>query len=165
MRTAKIARKIMETERADPALVEDAYTAAMLHDIGKLMLANNLTAQFQQALGLAKAGAMTFVAAEQEVFGANHAGVGAYLLGLWGMPATIVEAVAFHHQPGRADAGAFGPLTAVHVANVLEHEWSPVKTAGGAAIVDTEHLEAVGVAGRLDRWRELVVKLFQADDV
>ncbi len=165
MRTAKIARKIMEAERADPALVEDAYTAAMLHDIGKLMLANNLTTQFQTALKLAEAGAVTLEVAEQEVFGANHAGVGAYLLGLWGMPATIVEAVAFHHQPSRADAGAFGPLTAVHVANVLEHELSPVKATGGAAILDAEHLVAVGVAGRLDSWRELTVKVFQDDAV
>ena len=38
-------------------------------------------------------------AAEREIFGVTHAEVGAYLLGLWGIPFPIVEAVAFHHRP------------------------------------------------------------------
>ena len=91
-------------------------------DIGKLMLANNLPEPFQRTLDLTQAKEIRFIEAEQEVFGANHAGVGAYLLGFWGLPTTIVEAVAFHHQPGRSEAATLSPLTAVHVANVFEHD-------------------------------------------
>jgi putative nucleotidyltransferase with HDIG domain len=165
MRTAQIARRIMEVERADVALAEDAYTAALLHDIGKLMLANNLPEPFQQALTLTQEKNSPFVEAEQEVFGANHAGVGAYLLGLWGLPAPIVEAVAFHHQPGRADAGVFGPLTAVHAANVLEHELSEAKPLGCQAEFALEYLTAVGRHNRWEVWREHATRLLQPDVV
>ncbi|MBP9900952.1 MAG: HDOD domain-containing protein [Verrucomicrobia subdivision 3 bacterium] len=163
MRTAQLARKIMELERAELSLAEDAYTAAMLHDVGKLMLANNLTEPFQRALTLTKEQGLPFLDAEQKVFGANHAGVGAYLLGLWGMPAIIVEAVAFHHQPSRAETKSFGPLTAVHVANVLEHELSGFKPPGSQTAFDMEHLKAIGLQNRVDAWRERAGKLFQPD--
>lgn len=162
--TARLARKIMEVERAELSFAEDAYTAGMLHDIGKLMLANNLPELFQQALTLTQARSLPLVSAEQEVFGANHAGVGAYLLGLWGLPATIVEAVAFHHDPRRSAATTFGPLTAVHVANVLEHELSNDQPPGCQLELDHEHLAALGLTERVAVWREHAVKLFQPKD-
>lgn len=161
--TARIARKILEMERADPTLVEDAYTAGMLHDIGKLMLANNLPEPFQRALDLTQEKGIRFLAAEEEVFGANHAGVGGYLLGLWGLPSTIVEAVAFHHQPTRSEAATLGPLTAVHVANVFEHELSESKLIGCEPKLDFDYLNALGLTNRLDVWREQAAKLFQSD--
>ena len=162
--TARIARKILEIERADAALAEDAYTAGMLHDIGKLMLANNLPEPFQRALDLTQEKGIRFLAAEEEVFGANHAGVGAYLLGLWGLPTTIVEAVAFHHQPSRSEAPTLGPLTAVHVANVLEHELSESKIIGCEPKLDLDHLAALGLQDRIGVWREQIVRMFQPDD-
>jgi len=159
--TARLARKIMEAERAEPSLAEDTYTAAMLHDIGKLMLANNLPEPFQRALTLTQEQKLPFLEAEQEIFGANHAGVGAYLLGLWGLPTTIVEAVAFHHQPRRSEAVIFGPLTAVHAANVLEHELSGNKLPGCQTELDIEHLTALGLQDRVGVWREIAQKIFQ----
>ena len=162
--TARIARKILELERADPVLAEDAYTAGMLHDIGKLMLANNLPEPFQRALDLTQKQGIRFLAAEEEVFGANHAGVGAYLLGLWGLPSTIVEAVAFHHQPISSEAQTLGPLTAVHVANVLEHELSESKIIGCEPKLDFDYLEVLGLTDRLVAWREIAARMFQAPE-
>lgn len=162
--TARIARKILELERADAALAEDAYTAGMLHDIGKLMLANNLPEPFQRALDLTQQQHLRFLAAEQKVFGADHAGVGAYLLGLWGLPTTIVEAVAFHHQPSRSDVATLGPLTAVHVANVLEHELSESKIIGCEPKLDLEYLENLGLTARIGIWREQIAKMFDVDE-
>jgi HD-like signal output (HDOD) protein len=159
--TARIARKLLQLERADPVLAEEAYTAGMLHDIGKLMLANNLPAQFQRALDLTRQRPLPFRGAEAEVFGADHAGVGAYLLGLWGLPSTIVEAVAFHHEPSRSEAPTLGPLTAVHVANVLEHELSGAKIPGCDPQLDLAYLTALGLSERLPSWREQVARLFQ----
>ncbi len=162
--TARIARKILELERADPLLAEEAYTAGMLHDIGKLMLANNLPEPFQRALHLTQEKKIRFLAAEEEVFGANHAGVGAYLLGLWGLPTTIVEAVAFHHQPSHSEAATLGPLTAVHVANVLEHELSESKIIGCEPQLDLDYLNALGLTSRLAVWREQIARMFHPDD-
>ena len=51
--------------------------------------------------------------------GTTHAEVGAYLLGLWGLPDPIVEAVAWHHNPGGCPGKAFTPLTAVHAADAI----------------------------------------------
>ncbi len=153
MKTALLAQKIMTLERADNALVEDACIAAMLHDVGKLMLANNLPEQFQQAINLAAERQIPFTQAEQEVFGATHAGVGACLLGLWGLPSTIVEAVAFHHTPRMAEAKVLGPLTAVHVANALEHELHEAEPRNEHSALDLDYLTSIGIQHRLETWR------------
>ena len=55
-----------------------------------------------------------------------------YLLGLWGLPETVVEAIAFHHRPSDFVVDGFSLLTAVHVAEALEHELrSPASGSGG----------------------------------
>jgi hypothetical protein len=94
--------------------------------------------------------------AEQARFGASHAEAGAYLLGLWGLPESVVEAVAFHHRPGFGPAGdgGFGPLTAVHAADCLEHEADPARAIGPLASIAPGYLEALGLADRLPAWRE-----------
>jgi len=60
--------------------------------------------------------------AEREIFGVTHAEVGAYLLGLWGIPFPIVEAVAFHHRPEEVAPEARALVTAVHMASGLVEE-------------------------------------------
>jgi len=142
------ARAIMQAEGADSASAEAAYTAGILHDIGKLMLADSLPGEFQHALAQAVTRDLPFHEIELEIFGATHAGLAAYLLGLWGLPAPIVEAVAFHHAPGKSSHQAFSPLTAVHVANALEHEME-----GDPLVLDKEYLRRIGVAGRVELWR------------
>ncbi len=119
MQTGDLARTIMRRERVDFAETEDAFTAGMLHDMGKLMLANSLPDKYAEALALAKSERMPPPEAEMAVLGATHAGLAAYLLGLWGLPAAIVEAVAFHHSPEQSELKQCSALTAVHVANVL----------------------------------------------
>jgi HD-like signal output (HDOD) protein len=60
--------------------------------------------------------------AESEVFGADHAEIGAYLLGLWGLPASVIDAVARHHKPIPADGKAQDLSVAVALARILAHE-------------------------------------------
>ena len=148
---------IMQIEQADIADVEDAYIAAMLHDVGKLMLADSLPEPFQRALTLAAERKIPLHEAELEVFGATHAGVAAYLLGLWGLPAAIVEAIAFHHSPARSDMRAFGPLAAVHVANEMEHELSG--NSSRPAQYDLKYLADLKMANELDAWRAEAARL------
>lgn len=148
MRSGERARAIMQAEGADSASAEAAYTAGILHDIGKLMLADSLPAEFQNALAQSATRDLPFHEIEMEIFGATHAGLAAYLLGLWGLPAPIVEAVAFHHAPGKSSHQAFSPLTAVHAANALEHEME-----GDPLVLDKEYLRRIGVAERVNEWR------------
>lgn len=153
LRCGETARLIMRAENAAAATVDAAYTAGLMHDIGKLMLADSLPEAFQHVLTRAATRNVPFYEIETEMFGASHAGLAAYLLGLWGLPAPIVEAVAFHHSPRRTSCLEFSPLTAVHVANALEHERD-----GGDFHLDTEYLDLIGVSDRLDAWREATEK-------
>jgi HD-like signal output (HDOD) protein len=84
--------------------------------------------------------------------GLHYAEAGAYLLGLWGLPMPIVEAVAYHHNPGRVRSGGFWVTGAVHVASAL--------VAG--TDVDEAYLRTVGVHDKLPRWRELVAQMAEA---
>lgn len=154
MKCGRLACMIMQYEQSEPGDVEDAYIGGMLHDIGKLMLADGMPEQFQKALALAVDHGIPLHEAELEVFGATHAGVAAYLLGLWGLPASIVETVAFHHTPAASDLRVLGPLAAVHVANVLEHEVSKTLPLGKPAELDINYLATVRCENRLAVWRK-----------
>jgi HD-like signal output (HDOD) protein len=72
------------------------------------------------------------------------------LLGLWGLPDQIVEAVAFHHNPG-ACSTAFNALTAVHVADFLDH----AATEANCLPLDMAYLARLGVADRVPAWEDL----------
>src|ERR1039458_8550701 len=92
------------------------------------------------------------VSPELEIFGATHAGLAAYLFGLWGLPAAIVEAVAFHHTPEKSELKKFSALPAVHVANALAEE-SP------AGSLNLDYLHQIGLAHRLDDWQDTAAEL------
>ena len=147
MKCGELARTIMRREHATFAEAEEAFTAGMLHDMGKLMLADSLPEEFQQALLRAGAEKIPLAEAEQEIFGATHTGLAAYLFGLWGLPAAIVEAVAFHQTPEKSELKNFSALTAVHVANALADE-------SDAASLNLDYLAEIGVADHLEDWRE-----------
>lgn len=163
MKTSRIACMIMQYEQAEPSDVEDAYIAGMLHDIGKLMLADAMPEEFQKALALAAERNVHLYETELEIFGATHAGVAAYLFGLWGLPASIVEAVAFHHAPTASDMRTLGPLAAVHVANILEHEVSGTTLPGKGTELDLNYLAAIRCANHIDGWRNEAKMLIQSD--
>lgn len=151
MNCGELARAILRHERAGVAAADDAFTAGLLHDMGKLMLADSLPNEFARALALAEEEQMPLPDAEMAVFGATHAGLAAYLLGLWGLPAAIVEAVAFHHTPEKSDVKEFSVLTAVHVANALADE-------SRRHPVNLDYLAEIGVADRWDGWRALAAE-------
>lgn len=164
METAAVAKQIAVADGVRREVANDATMAALLHDVGMLVLAQNLPEQHQEAVVRARDDSLPLCDAEHEVFGATHADVGAYLLGLWGLPDPIVEAVAFHHCPGKSYGDMFAPLTAVHVANVLIHEWHQEDTAGGVEELDLNYLTQLGLAGRIPAWRDVAEKVLSRGD-
>src|ERR1035441_4510947 len=92
------ARKIAMLEHADQHIQNESFTAGLLHDAGKLILASALGEQYGKVLEYREQADVGLYAAERELLGCSHAQVAAYLLGLWGLPSTIVEAVAWHHD-------------------------------------------------------------------
>lgn len=153
--TASLARRIAAGEHP-AAILRDAIPAAsLLHDVGILALVSGVPQRYEQVLVAARERGATLWVAERNVLGATHAEVGAYLLGLWGLSDLVVEAVAFHHNPGQSLGTTFSPLTAVHVADVLERDDHASEAAGRPHELDMEYLTRLGLAERLPAWREL----------
>ncbi len=97
---------------------ENIVNAALVHDCGKLLLA----ARAGEAYGavLDRAAGRPLHQVEQEILAVDHAGVGGFLLHLWGLPADVVDTVAAHHTPP-ATHSLEDPHCAVYVANQLAH--------------------------------------------
>jgi HD-like signal output (HDOD) protein len=146
---------IAKAEKFETKATDDAFMAGMLHDMGKLVLISSLGDQYREALNFAHNNHTSLIEAEKEYFGATHAEVGAYLLGLWGFPDPIVEATAFHHCPRRCSATSFGSLTAVHAANALDYELRSDVSDECSIQIDLEYLNELGLADRLSAWREV----------
>lgn len=154
LQVADAARAIVLAENSDKKFVDEAFLAGMLHDTGKLVLLANFSKQCQEVSQLKRVNRVDGVAAEEQVFGANHADVGGYLLGLWGLPVPVVEAIAFHHYPGRSHGRHFSPLTAVHLANALVNEQQI--SNGPSTRIDSDYVAQLGLSGRLPLWHDTV---------
>jgi HD-like signal output (HDOD) protein len=98
---------------------DEAVLAAFLHDIGYWVLVQERPAQLDQAAALAVTRDIPMQEAERCVLGTSHAEIGAYLLGLWGMPNTLVEAIAHHHTPELVGVTRFNTLSALAAALAL----------------------------------------------
>jgi len=135
--------------------------AALLHDIGKLFLASAMPDQFYSIfLRFSERGCKPFEA-EEELLGTSHAEIGAYLLGLWGIPSLAVEAIAHHHHPTRILNSSFDCTAVVYAANLLDHELVAHPTDSiGAEMAESDRacLQALGVMSRFVEFRELALQ-------
>ncbi len=150
---ARAAKMVAIHEDADRKLADEAYAAGLLHDLGKLVFAANLTEDYRQILNLAHEKKISLAAAEREVFGADHSDIGGFLLGLWGLPVPVVEAIALHHRPRTAAQKAFSPLTALHIGNVLASSIKLSVADMPASTLDLEYLHELGINSHLDSWQ------------
>ena len=153
VRVANLARKMLPDRRQ----ADDAFMAAMLHDVGQLVMASTNPKQLTKALAVAAKDGIALHVAEQQVFGVTHAHVGAYLLGIWGLPYPIVEAVAFHHTPEQVASDQLDVVSAIAVAEMLVQEGA---SGPAVALEHTElsaaYLERDSLRGKLDGWRAML---------
>lgn len=152
------AKAIAKEAGADRNIQEETFTAGLLHDVGILILATNLPSQFTEMLAAMQQCGSFDWEAEQAALGCTHGELGGYLLGTWGLPDTIVEAVAFHHLPSRCTHSAFTPLAAVHVADVIEEEAESEARGLDPIPPDVDYLSACGLAGHLPVWRAICLE-------
>jgi putative nucleotidyltransferase with HDIG domain len=124
----------------DPRL----FTAAILHDIGKMVLGEFVHESWQKIQELVDKQRYSFLEAEEEVIGVNHADLGGEIALNWKFPDEILRAIAFHHRPDLlADNDAVPWI--VYLANQVCH------IMGIGVGTDALSYRAVGdVAGRLD---------------
>jgi HD-like signal output (HDOD) protein len=156
MAVGALSKQIARAEKQTPQVVDDSFTAGLLHECGKLVLAARLPREYGEMLTLASTEELPMDEAERKVFGATYPEVGAYLLGLWGLPDSIVEAVAFHQSPSQCPRDAFSPLTAVHVADFLVGESNLASgTSAASAELDRVYLSRLGLDERMESWKAL----------
>ncbi|MGC9196423.1 MAG: HDOD domain-containing protein [Syntrophobacteraceae bacterium] len=141
--TGMIAKSIARSQKLDQ---DEPFLAGLLHDVGKLILLDKLPQKYEEALNLSEASGCPLWEAEQTVLGTTHAQIGAYLMGIWGLSGTLVEAIAFHHCPGKSSNSAFTTLTAVHLADWAQHSG---RAKGRKYGLDMEYLKKLGVSEKL----------------
>jgi putative nucleotidyltransferase with HDIG domain len=116
--TAICARTLASELWLDPNV---AFTAGLLHDIGRLALATHFPEQFGAALALQQREKLPPLQAERRVMGTDHAQVGALVAAHWHYPADIAQAIAQHHEPAPRKAGGPTVIEVVHVADAIAH--------------------------------------------
>lgn len=148
---AKRTAAIAATLPVDPKAKDVIVLAALLHDVGRLVLASKMPDKFCAVLSLASQRKCESFEAEEELMGTSHAEIGAYLLGLWGIPNLVVDAIAHHHRPTRIPHSGFDSTVAVYVADLLAHQDS---TGRELRESDRVCLEAVGVLSQFAEFCE-----------
>lgn len=109
---------------ADRRRADDAFVAGMLRDMGHLVLATRERAP--------EAGAD------------QHAALSAYLLGLWGIPHSVLEAVAFHERPERVEHDSLEVMDVVHLCDAVLSPSAPSPFQAPPAL-DRERYARLGV--------------------
>jgi HD-like signal output (HDOD) protein len=155
LHVASGAKAIAMAEHADRSLQEEAFVGGILHDVGVLLLATNFPDVYDIVGNLVLQENLPISEAEQREFGVTHAEVGAYLLGLWGIPAPILKIVSLHHRPSVSQEPVFSALLAVHAADVLsgKHGQHPLFERGH---LDMPLLDQAGLQDRLAVWERLI---------
>jgi len=120
LKVATDSKKIILKFSKNPGGANTAYTAGLLHDIGKIIVLNN--EEYRNDIFERKnKNNLTYDTAEYQVLQTSHAEIGGYILSLWGLPEIIVEAVLFHHSVQRNPVIDFDVVTSVYIANAFSN--------------------------------------------
>jgi HD-like signal output (HDOD) protein len=152
--TAKIAGQIPASAHVRGI----ALVAVILQDVGKLVLAMRAPEHFKRALKGAQTEGRPLHAVETELMGVSHAEVGAYVLGIWGLPSPVVEAVAHHHHPERVPQDSLDAVGIVYISNILAHQVAdraPLPESSSQREIDPEYLDRIGVSEQFPSWQEM----------
>jgi HD-like signal output (HDOD) protein len=109
--------ELADEARCNPETREEAFSAGLLHDLGKILIAINLPEVYAAVSEETAAGSIPRWRVERELMGFDHAEIGGGALESWQMAAPIVDAVKHHHAPGLESRQTVTPLTLVHLAN------------------------------------------------
>lgn len=152
LRTATGARALARYEKWSTELAEEAFLAGIVHDLGKLVLATR--AAPLQICPIDPLNAAANALGDDHPWDEHHAGVGAYLLGLWGFSDSLVEAVAYHHTPSKSGATQLDLAGLLHVADRLARECPQIEPG---------YLESLGLHARLPAWQTVWAREGMAD--
>jgi len=158
MTCATFARTIAARESEDKIILEQSFIGGLLHDVGKLLLFANRRQEYEQAIAHARENKRSIQEEERDLFGSCHGDVGAYLIGLWGLPDPVVEALFFHHRLEEYPEPGLSPALVIHVADALYHQLDQDQAAMPVHLA-MPVLEQAGLAGHLETWAGLCAEI------
>ncbi|MFC1541990.1 HDOD domain-containing protein [Candidatus Latescibacterota bacterium] len=157
-----LSKHISETIIKDSKKIDYAFIAGLLHDVGILIFATNIPEQYSSILLNVSHNNKCLIDEEKNVFGVSHEKIGAYLVGLWGFNDFIIDAVAYHHNPMIKISEEYIPLTAVYIANIIEHELFPENALGIVPEIDKEYIEKLNLTDKIPLWWDECKELLES---
>ena len=155
LQVGAFARTITMYETKNAKTAEAAFTAGLIHDMGKLILAANVPTMCGAIEQMLKAKQLNQRDAELQVLSTTHAELAASLLGTWALPLPVLESVAWHHHPTTSRDKGFSLLTAVHVANVFAYEMGAGSQKSSLPeTLSHEYLIQIGLGNNRNDWRK-----------
>lgn len=156
-KTAKAASLLAGVTTADVGLdKDDAYTCGLVHDVGKMLLLQNVPEQFGEALAVSRDKAIPLAKAEGELLGFSHAHVGGLLAQRWKLSRDLQVAVMYHHSPA-SDAEDWAKGFLIKAANTIAHQVAEGDGGWRGDLTDDDSMAALGIpADKLDEIRDEV---------
>ncbi|MBW1676802.1 MAG: HDOD domain-containing protein [Deltaproteobacteria bacterium] len=101
---------------------DEAFVAGILHDVGKVVLAQYFKELFGQVWVATREQGLSFYEAEKKLLPVNHAQIGGHLAKKWQLPASLFEAISYHHAVMKS-ATHLNLLMVVHVADIIVNNY------------------------------------------
>lgn len=155
LETSSLCKAIGKLEKVSKETTDHAQVSGLLLNIGILILSTNLPNEYKQIIEISKNEEPLLWQAEDKVLGCNHAEIGAYLLGLWGLPKDIIKCVSYYHSPSLSKDTGISALTLVHVAHALHMQQTT--SVDIQDVLDMEYIERVGLAEHINSWRDNLI--------
>jgi len=153
LRTGYLAALISLNQQVGPRMIWQSFVGGVLHDIGMLVFLTQEPQVFTTVVGRAQCRGWDLSVVERQMLGSTHAESGAAFLARWGIDEVLLATVAFHDDPLKVPYAAFGPLTAVYAANLVEGGGMAQDGDGVIGREEEAYLTRLGLWDDLPLWQ------------
>ncbi len=152
IRTAIMCREITKAEINSKETIDNSFIAGLLHDIGKLILGYIITEKYTKIIEDARKSNLGIWKIETKNLGVSHSEIGAYLIGLWGVNNSIVDAIRCHHEPSKLNHKGDILISAVHLADIFDHQLFVFNEGYERPVIDHKYIAAEQLHEQVDKW-------------